>query len=510
MVCPAIVSGGFKAAKAAAGFAIDENEHYMTRMSPRNRNRKGLVASGLVAAGLILAHCAPAPGPDARFSGPERVPAGASLDTIRESGRLIVLTLEGPTSYRESIAGAIGFRENFTGPQGYEVELTAAFAEQLGVTPVYVVKPDLAALYEGLANGEGHIAAAGLTATAARAETFAFGPAYMNVTEQLVCRRDGPVPQTIEEISDVSIEVVAESSYEETLTALRELHPQISWTTRETSTAMPILADVHAGRVDCTVADSNLAEVARRRHFQLLTAFDLTADRPIAWAINSDVSGLQGALRVWFQEVHDSGFLIDLDQRWYGRFEDYDYVDVARFVRRITERLPPFQGFFEAAAATTPFDWRVLAAQAYQESHWDPNATSPTGVRGLMMLTLPTAEEVGVSDRLDPRQSVEGGAIYLAKMYERLPESIVGDDRLWMALAAYNVGMGHIYDARALAEQRGMNPDSWADIADTLPLLTRPEYYRNLTYGYARGHEPVHYVGKIREYYGMMQVNTDI
>ncbi|MHA6288171.1 membrane-bound lytic murein transglycosylase MltF [Maricaulis sp. CAU 1757] len=448
---------------------------------------------------MFLAHCAPAPTPETETD--------PSLGTIQETGNLIVLTLEGPTSYRETDYGPAGFRDILTGPQGYEVELTRAFAEHMGVTPVYVVKPDVESLLEGLANGEGHIAAAGLTATSGRMSDWTFGPAYMNVTEQLVCRRNGTMPETIEDIADVSIEVVAGSSYVETLEGLREIHPDISWTTRPAGSAMPLLARVDEQKIDCTVADSNLVELARRRHFELVAALDLTDDRPLAWAVNNEVDGLQGALRVWFQEAHESGLLTSLDERWYGHFEEYDYVDVARFVRRLTERLPRFQGFFEAAAEATPFDWRVLAAQAYQESHWDPNATSPTGVRGLMMLTLPTAEEMGIRNRLDPRQSVEGGAAYLAHMYERLPEGITGEDRLWFALAAYNVGLGHIYDARDLAERRGLDKDKWDDIADTLPLLTRPEYYRDLTYGYARGYEPVHYVEKIREYYGMMQVN---
>lgn len=168
-------------------------------------------------------------------------------------------------------------------------------------------------------------------------------------------------------------------------------------------------------------------------------------------------------------------------------------------------RLPQYRETFERVATDVPFDWELLAAQAYQESHWDPHAVSATGVRGLMMLTLPTARRVGVTDRTDPEQSIEGGTAYLAELYERVPEGVTGEDRIWFALAAYNVGMGHMYDARALAERLGRDKNSWDDLARTLPLLSDPRYYETLRYGYARGHEPVRYVEKVRRYRALLE-----
>ncbi len=145
-------------------------------------------------------------------------------------------------------------------------------------------------------------------------------------------------------------------------------------------------------------------------------------------------------------------------------------------------------------------DWTLLAALSYQESHWNPRAKSPTGVRGIMMLTLPTAKEVGVKSRLDAAQSIKGGAKYYARIYERLPEEIVEPDRTWVALAAYNVGIGHIHDAQTLAKRQDKDPNSWSVLAEMLPLLSQKRYYRTVKHGYARGSEPVFYVNRVRNY----------
>ena len=327
---------------------------------------------------------------------------------------------------------------------------------------------------------------------------------FKAVTEQLVCRRGGPAPTRLEDLPGTRIRVLAGSSYEETLEAIGEALPELTWSARTAGSAMPLLDSVDAGTIDCTIADSHLADFARRRHPELVVAMNLTEERPLAWAHSGEVEGLQGALASWFAEAHGEGFLEELDTRWFGRFGEFDYVDVARFVRRVQSRLPEYRNAFEDAAESLPFDWEMLAAQAYQESHWDPDAVSATGVRGLMMLTLSTAERVGIEDRRDPFQSIEGGAIYLADLYDRVPEDVRGEDRIWFTLAAYNIGMGHMYDARALAERLGRDKNSWADLAATLPLLSDPQYYETLRYGYARGLEPVRYVEKIREYRAML------
>lgn len=431
-------------------------------------------------------------------SSPE--PAGfETVDQIVERGELIVLTLESPTTYHLDEDGE---------PEGYEVALVKDLAQELGVSVRYEPQRDLRQLLTNIAAGRGHLAAGGVTMTEARAARVTFGPAYKTVTEQLVCRRGGPRIEALEDLSGVDIAVVQGSSYVETLQALRTDHPELEWRTVDAPSAMPLLEAVQAETLDCTVADSTLVAHARLRFPELLTPLDLSEERSLALVLPTETQ-LGEPLDAWSERLHETGLLERLDQRWYGATRQFDYVDTARFIRRLEERLPALRPHFEAAAAETGIDWRWLAAQAYQESHWDEDAVSATGVRGIMMLTLPTANELGVEDRTDPAQSIAGGARYLRDLMDRLPEDVQGRDRLFLALSAYNIGMGHLYDARRLAERQSLEKGRWGDVRKVLPLLSDPEHYRTLPRGYARGHEPVRYVSNIRRYRILLDLHLE-
>jgi membrane-bound lytic murein transglycosylase F len=422
----------------------------------------------------------------------------AELAAALEAGRLIVLTAPGPTSYFRDETGAVS---------GYEVELVRAFAEAQGLTAEFDVREDLQAVLDAVSNGEGHFAAAGITQTEARDSVYTFGPVYKAVTEQLVCRRAGVRVRGVSDLPEVGITVVGGSSYEETLASMTAALPALRWRSVEAPSAMPLLRRVQNERLDCTVADSNLIAHARLQFPELLTPLALTQERGHAWVLAPQAPQLIPLLDAWFADAHDAGILEELDERWYGYTRRFDYVDVARFVRRLETRLPAIRPYLEAAAIETGIDWRWLAAQAYQESHWEADAVSATGVRGIMMLTLPTAREVGVQDRTDPAQSIAGGATYLRRLFDRMPEGVDGEDQLFKAFAAYNVGMGHLYDARRLARRQGLNPDTWPSLRETLPLLSEREYYTTVRYGYARGHEPVQYVRNIRRYRALLDLH---
>ncbi|MEM5518806.1 membrane-bound lytic murein transglycosylase MltF [Henriciella sp. AS95] len=459
----------------------------------KNKARIGLVAGATILSGLVLTQCQPSE--DAAI-----VTDSTTIDSIREGGELVVLTLESPTTYRRSAEVE----------EGYEIDIVQEFADSIGVKPRYVVMDNVEDLIQAIEDGRGHIGAAGLTMTEARSARVKFGPAYKNVEEAVVCHQKGPAPTSLEALSDVKLTVLAGSSYVETLQALKADHAGLNWATRRAGSAMPMLSAVAMRRVDCTISDSHLAEYARRLYPDLIIPMTVSDDRPLGWIYNQKIGGMDTALKGWFAQQHTNGYLEELDEHWFGHLDEFDYVEVLRFVERVEDRLPEFKNYFQAAAATTEFDWHLLAAQAYQESHWDPDAVSGTGVRGLMMLTLPTAKELGVKDRTDPAQSVEGGARYLQRLYERVPDAVQGEDRLWFALAAYNVGMGHIYDARRIAERKGLDKNSWDDLRTVLPLLSKPEYYKSVKHGYARGHEPVRYVRKVRDYYNMLRANVPV
>jgi len=174
--------------------------------------------------------------------------------------------------------------------------------------------------------------------------------------------------------------------------------------------------------------------------------------------------------------------------------------EVKTFLRHIETRLPYYREEFERAEKKSGIPWILLAAMAYQESKWNHKAISPTGVRGIMMLTRSTASDLGINNRLDPSTSISGGARYLSYLQKRIPDDIRMPDRMFIALAAYNVGIGHINDARMLAERLGKNSAQWDDLKSVLPLLAHKEYYEDLPHRYARGWEPVQYVKRIRAY----------
>ena len=203
----------------------------------------------------------------------------------------------------------------------------------------------------------------------------------------------------------------------------------------------------------------------------------------------------------WLNRFIQSGEMAKLKDKYYGHINIFNYYNTVVFHKRIKSRLPKYKKDFQEAGKQNGISWIYLAAQSYQESHWNPRAKSNTGVRGMMMLTLPTAKSVGVKSRIDAKQSIYGGAKYLAKMIKNVSADVKGkDERMKFALAAYNIGMGHIQDAQVLAKRQYKDPNSWLDVRTILPLLTQKKYYKTLKYGYARGREPVHYVDGISEY----------
>lgn len=424
-----------------------------------------------------------------------------SLEQIREDGHVVVLTRNAPTTY---------YIDHLGEPTGPEYDLVMSFARALGVEVEFRLYPTVSEILTALEAGEGDIAAAGLTDTEARRGRFRFGPSYQSVTQQVVCRRDAHVPESVQDLVGLDIAVIADSSYVERLGALRDAdHPELDWTERGDATTEQLLREVWRRELDCTVADSTIVDINRRYFPELIAPFNLSRAQPLAWALPWQRSDTAEAIGEWLEQYRQTDQLAQWRERHYGFFAVFDYVDTRVYMRRIEQRLPRYRALFEAAAEEHDLPPLLLAAQAYQESHWNPLARSPTGVRGIMMLTLNTARSVGVNNRLDARQSIFGGARYLARMRARLPDDIQGPDRMWIALAAYNVGYGHITDAQRLARDLGLNPYHWRDLKQALPLLSDPTYYEHLKYGYARGAEPVRYVQRIRGYRHVLASRSD-
>ncbi|MEQ3639015.1 MAG: membrane-bound lytic murein transglycosylase MltF [Alteromonas sp.] len=423
------------------------------------------------------------------------------ISQIKASGVLKVITRNAPTTY---------FIGRDILPKGPEFDMAEAFASHLGVELEIIEKPSIQAVIAALRNKEGHIAAAGLTQTKARAKEFMFGPNYQDITQQVVCRRDNVQPEAINELIGLNIMVAEGTAYSERLKELKEQYPTLSWVESSELSTEQILYKVWQREIDCSVADSNIVDLNRRYFPELIAPFNLARSENLAWMLHKSSAGLSAELDNWYLEYEKSGRLESMLDQYYGFFEVFDYVDTRTFIRRVEKRFPEYTQYFSDAATKYKLPFHLLAAQAYQESHWLADAISPTGVRGIMMLTQKTAKEVGVKNRLNPKQSIFGGARYLAKIRtHRFVDEVKEPDRTWLALAAYNVGRAHLHDAQILARKLNLNPHKWADMKQVLPLLSEKRYYKDLRYGYARGTEPVRYVQRIREYQHIIENELD-
>nr|WP_274144392.1 membrane-bound lytic murein transglycosylase MltF [Enterovibrio sp. ZSDZ35] len=414
------------------------------------------------------------------------------LEKIRDRGVLRVGTLNNQLSYY------IGPN----GPTGLDYELATQFAQSLGVKLEMQPAYTLSGLFPALDRGDVDIIAAGLTITADRLEHFRPGPAYYYVSQQLVYKNGHWRPRNLTELNKdgARVAVVEDSSHALTLNGIQRQYPDLVWESVKDTDDDELLKQVADGVLDFTIADSVDIALVQRTHPEITVAMELTEDEPVAWFMKKAQDDSVYALMIeFFGKKAQSGQLAAMEEKYFGHVDSFDFVDTRAFLRAIDNRLPKWEPLFKKYA--NEFDWRLLAALSYQESHWNPRAVSPTGVRGMMMLTLPTAKSVGVKNRLDPEQSIRGGAAYLSQMLRRVPDSVNEHEKIWFALASYNIGFGHMMDARRLTKAQGGNPDSWADVKQRLPLLAKRQYYKQTRYGYARGYEALSYVENIRRYY---------
>ncbi|NNF40443.1 MAG: membrane-bound lytic murein transglycosylase MltF [Woeseiaceae bacterium] len=418
------------------------------------------------------------------------------LEQVLEVGELRVVTRDSPTAYTVGPDG----------PAGPEFDLAEAFADELGVSLVIKPVDSVSEILPILLAGDAHMAAAGLSVTDSRREHLNFGHPYKTVDVHLVYKLGTGRPRSIEDILDRRIEVVASSSHVELLTSLKSAYPGLAWSENADTEFAELMAKVAMDEIDLTVADSPDFNIQRHFYPDLRIALDLQVGDPIAWAFPKHTAdSLLARADEFLINAKREGLLARVQERYFGHTRKFDYVGTRNFIRHYEKRLPRFRAMFEQAGRESGVDWRLLAAIGYQESHWRSQAVSPTGVRGIMMLTEATADYLNIDDRLDPENSIFGGARYYARQTERVADSVGEPDRTWMALAAYNVGFYHLKDARMIAEWHGWNPDTWIGISKALPLKAQKKWYSRVPYGYARGWEPVLYVNNIRRYYNILK-----
>jgi membrane-bound lytic murein transglycosylase F len=382
----------------------------------------------------------------------------------------------------------------------FELQLITLFAKRLGLVTRLVPLPTDEIVPYLMAN-KAHIAAAGLRGNRNLGD-LRFGPSYQTVNEQVVC---GVQMHRLSDLPGKDLAVVAGSEQESALRETRQEMSTLRWTARRGTSVADLLGEVADGKLQCTIANNEQLATARNFHPSLHAAFDIAAPSKLAWAFSPDSNAeLIAETQKFFTSIKQDGTLRSLLDRYYGHNDRLEPIDATTFLVNVRNVLPHFRQMFEDAAAQTGIEWQLLAALAYQESHWNPLATSFTNVRGMMMLTGETADRMKVKDRLDPRESIMAGARYLQMLAEQLPPHIPDRQRTWLAMAAYNQGMGHLEDARILTARAGLNPDSWMDVRTLMPKLAQPEYYEGTKHGFARGGEAVVLVESVRQYYDML------
>ncbi|UTF61456.1 membrane-bound lytic murein transglycosylase MltF [Gilvimarinus sp. DA14] len=414
-----------------------------------------------------------------------------TLEQLLQTGTLVAISRNGPTTYYEGPEGTTGF----------EFLLLQGFADYLGVELQILEQESLSKMLQQVASDQAHLAAAGLSITPQRAKTVKFTQPYLEVKQQLLYRRGSSKPESLADLSGGDLLVIAGSSHAERLETLKAEFPDLTWREQESLEMIDLMEMVHRGEVDYAIVDSN-AYLSNAHIFpKARIAFDLGDSEQLGWAFAHRLdSSLYDKAREYLDEIKANGSLEALVAELFHTPAPVSTGGALLFTHRVENRLPQWQELIQEVAAEVDMSWQLLAAMSYQESHWNAKAVSHTGVRGLMMLTRTTARELGIEDRRDPEQSMRGGALYFKNLYQRLPERITDPDRTLLALAAYNVGMGHLEDARVLTQRHGGNPDLWADVEKHLPLLAKRKYYRTVKHGYARGWEPVHYVNNILQY----------
>ncbi len=398
-----------------------------------------------------------------------------------------------------TVAGPLSCYLGEEGPAGLEYELVRRFSRELGLTPRFTVYPNRLSAMEAVQTGREDMAAGFIIPAILDTDAYYVSSALVQVQPRFAhfmsYRRFNPRTGISASI------VVPEGGYADRLLTSRGLPPH----RLEAAAEEAVLALVDMGIFHYTLTN----DAQLRAHANLLPRLvpgeTLSHHLGVRWLFPRFYdSSLRDHANAFLRQQLDSGALQELRDRYIDKLPSRDFVTRRDFWKHVQKRLPRYVELFRKAGRETGIDWRLLAAIGYQESHWNEKARSPTGVRGIMMLTQDTARQQKISNRLDPAQSILGGARHLLWMEKRIPERIHGEDLLWFTLASYNIGYGHLEDARVLTQRQGGNPDKWEDVKQRLPLLSQKKYYSTVKHGRARGGEPLAYVENIRYYYRLL------
>jgi membrane-bound lytic murein transglycosylase F len=462
----------------------------------------------VVAAGIAAALAAAAA--LTRIEVPPEIAKRLPVAAPERAKELVVLVRPGPVVYFPGVDGRI---------EGLDADLLRLYAAERKLALRFVAIATAAELEAALASGDAHLGAGGLferpaglsaaatsppTPEAAPRAAIAWTSGYYSVEPVLIYNTEGFKPGGWDDLDGETVALADSPGEERDLEQLRAAHPDVEWERVQSPSPVELIARVSDGTLNYAIVGSLAAAIARNIYLDFDVAFPAGGHRSLAWAVSTAYPGLCEDLDRFLARVRRDGTLERLIERYVPDASTFLRLDASGLIDRLRTVLPQYQPLFRDAQEKTGIEWRLLAALAFQESKWDSAATSETGVRGFMQLTEDTAKRMGVTNLLDPAQNILAGARYLNDLKARLPGRIQEPDRTWLALAAYNIGLGHLEDARILAQRQGLDPDHWTNVKKVLPLLALPEHYERAKLGYARGGMPVAFVDRVRGYYDVL------
>jgi membrane-bound lytic murein transglycosylase F len=414
------------------------------------------------------------------------------LASPQVSGELVVLVRAAPGEFGSGTP---------SGLSGFEVDLVRAFAQSMDLKVQFRPVKDFDELAAQLATQQAHMAIGSLTPDWPAKVRFSIPVRRLHY---VLAEHDSskvtppPGPRTVG--------VMPHSPAAEMIRRLMRDDPLLTMLESRERDDMALLRSVAVRRLDMTLTDDLHYALATRFWPHLKKARELPDPAQLVWAFPPSLGNdILPEADAFIERARSNGLVTRLLDRYLSQSHRSSEEDIAAFIDRMGRVLPDYREEFLAAEHLYGVDWRLLAAIAYQESQWDPTATSFTGVRGMMMLTAETADRLGVRDRLDPRQSIRGGARYFAELRQMLPGEITEPDRTWLALAAYNIGPGHMNGALAIARSQKSEISSWAEMKKVLPLLEKPSFAARLKAGAARGGEAVAMAENVRTFYDILK-----
>ncbi len=383
---------------------------------------------------------------------------------------------------------------------GFEYDLAREFAKQQGLEVEIIVPPTREDLIPWLLAGRGDVIAASMTLTEKRKSSgAAFSRPYLFVTETLVGRADEPPFESIDQLQGRTVVVRPGSSYMSSLKKIQSsgVEFQIKQAPVDMETEQ-IIGAVAKKEYDLTVADSHILAIELTYRNDIRALMPLGAKSPLVWAANPKNKKLIDAINTFFKKEY-KGLFYNITYNKYFK-NTRRMAKQARTRSERTGRLSPYDDIVKKHSTKYKFDWRLIVSQMFAESRFDPKAKSWVGAKGLLQVMPKTARQLGFNDLEDPETGIQAGIRYLSWTRDRFDQELNPYTRNWLALAAYNAGLGHVLDARALARNQGLDPNKWfGNVERAMLLLSKPDFSRRARYGYCRGSEPVAYVRQIRE-----------